>query len=58
MSIRQDRNFRIGNSIRESRLPMDAGSAVKIAIYEFPEAVARSLLTASALNDEALRVTI
>ena len=35
----------------------DAGSAVGIPIYEFPEAVARSLLTASALNDEALRVT-
>ena len=35
----------------------DAGSAVEIPIYEFPEAVARSLLTASALNDEALRVT-
>ena len=36
---------------------MDAGSAVEIPIDEFPEAVARSLLTASALNDGALRVT-
>ena len=35
----------------------DAGSAVRIPIHEFPEAVARSLLTASARNDEALRVT-
>ena len=36
---------------------MDAGSAVEIPIHEFPEAVARSLLTASALNDETLPVT-
>ena len=36
---------------------MDAGSALEIPIHEFSEEVARSLLTASALNDEALRVT-
>ena len=34
----------------------DAGSAVEIPIYEFPEVVARTMLTASALNVQALRL--
>ena len=36
---------------------MDAGSTVEIPIHEFSKAIARSLLTASALNDGALRFT-
>ena len=35
----------------------DAGGAVEIPIYEFSEAVARALLSASALNVQALRLT-